>query len=143
MTSAHAAPPRRYTYVDLAALPDGQRGEIIDGELVVNASPVPQHQRVAFRLARALDQALGDRGLGAVYVAPMSVRRWSASTTSPASRSTSRRCSPEGAGTSPGTALQRTGEVAATTVRAAPMVQSPRRAAGQRPRASSWHSVYA
>ena len=38
-------PARRLcTYADLLALPEGERGEVIDGELVVQPSPSPAHQ---------------------------------------------------------------------------------------------------
>jgi Uma2 family endonuclease len=39
------SPARRYTYSDLAAFPDDHlRREIIDGELIVTASPIVRHQ---------------------------------------------------------------------------------------------------
>jgi len=46
-------PARRLaTYADLLALPDGERGEILGGELVVNPAPLPRHSRVAGALRR-------------------------------------------------------------------------------------------
>lgn len=35
---------RLATYADLAALPDGERGEVLNGELVLQPSPTPLHQ---------------------------------------------------------------------------------------------------
>lgn len=50
--------PGGWTYADLERLPDdGHRYEIIDGILLVNASPIPDHQEVQFRLWRLLDDA--------------------------------------------------------------------------------------
>jgi Uma2 family endonuclease len=50
--------PGPWTYADLAQLPDdGKRYEIIDGVLLVNASPVPDHQEVQLELWRLLRDA--------------------------------------------------------------------------------------
>jgi Uma2 family endonuclease len=62
-------PELRYdwTYSDYARLPDdGNRYEVIDGELLVTPSPSPLHQRIVFRLAMALDRYAQRRGLGLV-----------------------------------------------------------------------------
>jgi Uma2 family endonuclease len=64
----------RWTYRDYLALPDdGRQYELIDGELLLNPSPVPRHQRVSFRLAVLLDAYLGESGLGILYPAPSDV----------------------------------------------------------------------
>jgi Uma2 family endonuclease len=56
-----------WTYSDYARLPDdGNRYEVIDGELLVTPSPSPLHQRVAFRLAAALDPFVERHALGLV-----------------------------------------------------------------------------
>jgi Uma2 family endonuclease len=64
---------RTWTYDDLASLPDdGQRHEIIDGELVVSPSPTTRHQRVLLQLVKqflALEQAK----VATVWVAPLDV----------------------------------------------------------------------
>lgn len=45
-----------WTYADYARLPDdGNRYEVIDGELLVTPSPSPMHQRVLVRLVLVLD----------------------------------------------------------------------------------------
>lgn len=50
--------PGKWTYADLEGLPDdGHRYEIIDGVLLVNASPIPDHQEVTLNLWSLLDQA--------------------------------------------------------------------------------------
>ena len=50
--------PGPWTYADLESLPDdGKRYEIIDGVLLVNASPVPDHQEVQLELWRLLSDA--------------------------------------------------------------------------------------
>jgi Uma2 family endonuclease len=52
---------------------DGQRYEIIDGELYVSPSPFPIHQRVSRNLFRILDVHATRRGLGEVFYAPIAV----------------------------------------------------------------------
>jgi Uma2 family endonuclease len=52
---------------------DGQRYEIIDGELYVSPSPFPIHQRVSRNLFRILDAHVTRRGLGEVFYAPIAV----------------------------------------------------------------------
>ncbi len=48
--------PGPWTVADLEQLPDdGHRYEIIDGVLLVNAAPVPRHQRVSILLWKHLD----------------------------------------------------------------------------------------
>lgn len=56
-----------WTYSDYARLPDdGNRYEVIDGELLVTPSPSPLHQRVAARLLMSLDAFVEKHGLGIV-----------------------------------------------------------------------------
>ncbi len=56
-----------WTYSDYARLPDdGSRYEVLDGELLVTPSPSPLHQRIAFRLALALDSYVQRHALGLV-----------------------------------------------------------------------------
>lgn len=67
----------RLRYADLAAMPNDplrpERRELLDGELIVTPSPLVRHQRVAFRLARALADFVEPHGLGEVFVPPMDV----------------------------------------------------------------------
>ena len=64
----------RLTYDDFVKLPDdGNRYEIIDGELYVNPSPVPRHQDIVLNLAIALRLYFHEHGGGKVYIAPLDV----------------------------------------------------------------------
>ena len=71
LNSMTLSQPRRWTYEDYLALPeDGRRYEVIDGELLMSPSPRTVHQIVSRRLQFFLYQ-LEQRGLGAVFNAPM------------------------------------------------------------------------
>lgn len=52
------SPPGGWTLADIKNLPEGSRVEVIDGALIVNPSPLPIHQRIARRLAGALEPGL-------------------------------------------------------------------------------------
>lgn len=39
-----------YTIADIEALPDGERAELIDGEMFMMATPVTVHQRILVKL---------------------------------------------------------------------------------------------
>ena len=43
-----------YTIQDIYALPDGQRAELIDGNIYMMAPPPTRHQLLAFSLARKI-----------------------------------------------------------------------------------------
>jgi Uma2 family endonuclease len=63
---------KRLTYNDLEAIPlehDGDRQEIIDGELVVTPSPMPKHQIVSRSIFRRLDQHVVANDLGEIFYA--------------------------------------------------------------------------
>jgi Uma2 family endonuclease len=60
----------------LDALPDdGQRYEIIDGELFVTPGPGEFHQDIVLELSRRLHQYLLGHGIGKVMISPADVRR--------------------------------------------------------------------
>lgn len=64
----------KMTIAELDRLPtDGNRYELIDGELFVSPSPFEPHQRAQMRLSRKLDQFAEDHDLGRVYTAPFDV----------------------------------------------------------------------
>ncbi|HEY0142775.1 MAG TPA: Uma2 family endonuclease [Thermoanaerobaculia bacterium] len=64
----------KLTYEDYLQLPDdGNRYEIIDGELILNASPVPRHQRILRKLLVPFDLHFTAHGGGEVLCAPLDV----------------------------------------------------------------------
>ncbi len=66
---------RPLTYDDLAQMPaDGNRYEVIDGELVVTPAPVKAHQKLLYRITRLIGDYVEERQLGEVYFAPVDVR---------------------------------------------------------------------
>jgi Uma2 family endonuclease len=65
---------RPLTYDDLLQIPDdGQRYEIIGGELIVNPAPTSGHQRVLGRLYRLIDDHVRRSDAGEVFIAPFDV----------------------------------------------------------------------
>jgi Uma2 family endonuclease len=68
--------PKRWTVEMLDALPDdGNRYEIIDGELFVTPAPSDVHQRVVLVLASRLEGYLRPTPIGRVMISPSDVRR--------------------------------------------------------------------
>lgn len=66
---------RIYTYEDLATTPDdGNRYEIIGGELIVSPAPILAHQDVVGVLYMLLRLFVSTNRLGRVYTAPIDVR---------------------------------------------------------------------
>lgn len=68
---------KRWTYADLDRLPEsenGERYEIIDGELIVTPSAVPLHQLADYRLTRRLGDHVEGGRLGQIFFAPVDVR---------------------------------------------------------------------
>lgn len=75
MTTTTMTEPRPLTYDDLCETPnDGQRYEIIDGELVVTPSPVPRHQDLVTVVISLLTAFVGPRRLGKVLSGPIDVK---------------------------------------------------------------------
>jgi Uma2 family endonuclease len=73
---AMAATHADWTVNMLDALPDdGQRYELIDGELFVSPAPAEIHQLVAGRLYIVLEQYLRGSSVGRAMIAPSDVRR--------------------------------------------------------------------
>ena len=52
---------------------DGNRYELVSGELVVTPAPRGRHQVAAFQLGKFLDQALADTGVGHVLHSPADI----------------------------------------------------------------------
>lgn len=70
--------PRRWTeeqfYAARDAAPQGERWELVDGEVLVTPSPRWTHQRVVMRLSVALDAYVRRHSLGEVFTAPLDVK---------------------------------------------------------------------
>jgi Uma2 family endonuclease len=65
---------KRWTYDDLAALPDDDlRHEIIDGEHVVSPSPFVKHQVVVLNFGTELSNYVRAHPIGRVFVAPCDI----------------------------------------------------------------------
>jgi Uma2 family endonuclease len=65
---------RRWTTNDLEDLPDdGNRYEVVDGELLVTPSPSARHQIAAFELAVLLREYLQREPVGYVFMAPAEI----------------------------------------------------------------------
>lgn len=65
---------RPLTHDDLLTMPDdGNRYEIINGELIVTPAPIARHQRVLLRLTLLLHSYLAERGVGELFIAPLDI----------------------------------------------------------------------
>src|SRR5262249_41133212 len=65
---AMALKTKRWTLAEVHSLPDdGNKYELIDGELFVTPAPAPIHERILERLTFVLDPYVRANGLGAVY----------------------------------------------------------------------------
>lgn len=68
MTRPVEANPGEWTYSEYARLPDdGNRYEVIDGEVLVTPAPTPHHQKVIARLLVALLDNVEGQDLGWVF----------------------------------------------------------------------------
>ena len=65
-------PKPKLTYEDYASLPDDERCELIDGELIPMPSPTALHQTLLKKLALGF-MVLESRGLGTMFFAPLDV----------------------------------------------------------------------
>ena len=62
------SPIRRWTIEDLHSLPDdGNKYELIRGQLFVTPPPTDAHETIAARLHRLLDPYVAANGLGLIY----------------------------------------------------------------------------
>ena len=63
-----------YTIEDIYALPDGKRGELIDGKLYMMVPPSRIHQKILQALSRVIGNYIsGKGGVCEVYPAPFAV----------------------------------------------------------------------
>ncbi|MDP9192068.1 MAG: Uma2 family endonuclease [Acidobacteriota bacterium] len=64
----------RLTYEDYLELPDdGKQYELIEGELVLNPTPITRHQRIVFKIAMHLQLYFDQHGGGEAFIAPLDV----------------------------------------------------------------------
>ena len=63
----------RWSYADLERLPeDGRRYELYEGELCEVPAPIPRHQRVAYKIAKALEDYERAMG-GLMFISPIDI----------------------------------------------------------------------
>lgn len=63
-----------YTTEDIYALPDGERGELIDGKLYMMAPPSRIHKKILQELSRVIGNYISGKGGSCeVYPAPFAV----------------------------------------------------------------------
>lgn len=65
---------RKFTYEDYAKTPEGERYELLDGELIALSSPDMAHQILKTRLGATVWEYVSDANLGEVYMSPTDVR---------------------------------------------------------------------
>lgn len=63
----------KYTYEHYLLLPEGDRRELIEGELLTTPAPKEEHQRASRNLVSDLDRYLESYPLGVMYFAPFDV----------------------------------------------------------------------
>jgi Uma2 family endonuclease len=64
----------RLTYEDYLELPDdGKQYELIEGELVLNPTPITRHQWIVGNLYHAIRDYLDDHDIGKAFMAPLDV----------------------------------------------------------------------
>lgn len=63
----------RITYQAYLQMPEGERYEVLEGDLRMVPAPDRQHQRIVARIYRLLAGAVEDTGLGEVNIAPFDV----------------------------------------------------------------------
>lgn len=66
-------PKAKLTYADYAKTPEGERWELIDGELIMPPSPKEAHQRNQIGLGSRMFMFAEEHDLGRVYFAPFDV----------------------------------------------------------------------
>ena len=65
---------KTYTIEDIYALPDGQRAELIDGQMYMMAPPTTTHQRISYAIARKISDYIDNKsGSCEVFLAPFAV----------------------------------------------------------------------
>ena len=63
----------KYTYEDYLNTPEGERYELLDGELILVASPNEEHQFASVKLVSLMYPYVDERDLGWVFHAPFDI----------------------------------------------------------------------
>lgn len=65
---------KKYTYEDYLKIPDDKgRYELVNGELLMTPSPIPNHQRISGKLEFVVRKFVTENNLGEVFYAPCDV----------------------------------------------------------------------
>lgn len=64
---------KKYTYEDYLKTPDDKRYELIEGDLLITPSPVPNHQRISRKIEFILEKFVTQNNLGEIFDAPCDV----------------------------------------------------------------------
>ena len=71
---SHEVVQKNYTITDIEALPEGERAELIDGEMFMMASPTMTHQRISMHLSISFVDYIRSKGGDCeVFAAPFSL----------------------------------------------------------------------
>lgn len=63
----------KFTVKDYMSMPEGERHQLLDGELILAPSPNTRHQRILISLVSALKEFAETNGVGEVFLAPYDV----------------------------------------------------------------------
>lgn len=64
---------KKYTYEDYLKTPEDKRYELINGELHMTPSPIPNHQRISGKLEFVVRKFVTENNLGEIFYAPCDV----------------------------------------------------------------------
>jgi Uma2 family endonuclease len=64
---------KKHTYEDYLKTPENERYELIEGELIMTPSPVPNHQKISLRITVMLREFVYKNNLGEILYAPCDV----------------------------------------------------------------------
>ncbi len=68
-----AVEKKKYTYEDYIKISDDKRYELMNGELLMTPSPIPNHQRISGKLEFMVRKFITENNLGEVFYAPCDV----------------------------------------------------------------------
>ena len=72
--ATQSAPPRKWTYDEIAALPDEQLRELHDGQPIIMPSPALRHQKLYRALIRFIERWIDAGGQGLLYYQPTDLK---------------------------------------------------------------------